>query len=287
MPHIGQIEYHLVSDGVTWLDGGGTFGVVPRTIWAKMMPPDEDNRIPLALHCLLVKVAGKTILVDTGLGDKLSQKHQAQFGLIRSEGGLLENLANVGIQPEDVDIVINTHLHADHCGGNTAIDPKSKRIVPTFPNAEYWIQRLELADATYPNERTRSTYYADNFSVLQETGQLKVVSGDTDVFAGIRTVTTRGHTRSHQCIIIESEGDLGFFVADLASNQIALARTAWVSAYDVEPLETIESKRYWQHWAAENQAAILFQHDAQLKTARLHREGKFYTVEALDPPPSK
>ena len=282
MPYIGQIEYHLVSDGITWLDGGGTFGVVPRVVWAKMLPPDENNRIPLALSCLLLKVNNKTILIDTGLGNKLSERHQAQYGLVRSDGGLLDNLAKLGVQPADIDIVVNTHLHADHCGGNTHHDPQTNQLVPTFPNAEYWIQRQELADASYPNERTRATYYAENFSVLKETGQLKIISGDTPVLAGVKTVIARGHTRSHQCVIIESEGDLGFFVADLASNQIALARTAWVSAYDVEPLETIEAKRYWQHWAAENQATILFQHDAELKTARLHREGKFYTVEALD-----
>lgn len=281
MAHLGAVEYHLVSDGIAWSDGGATFGVVPRSVWARKLPPDEANRIPLALNCLLLRVNNRTILVDTGLGNKLTAKQVALFGLERAGGDLVQNLRAIGVEPADVDIVINTHLHADHCGGNTYLHPETKQVIPTFPHAEYWIQRQELAAASYPNERTSATYFAENFAILAETGQLKVISGDTNVGHGIRTVITRGHTQAHQSILIESEGSLGFYLADLASTRFAWERTAWVSAYDVEPLETIETKRAWQHWAAETQATILFEHDASLTAATLQRHGRHFAVEPL------
>ena len=281
MPFIGDIEYQFVSDGVTWADGGGAFGVVPKIVWEKKLPPDEHNRIPLALNCLLLKVEDKTILVDTGLGNKLTAKQAANFGLNRPEGGLLDNLKKIGVAPTDVDIVINTHLHADHCGGNTLLDPETGQVIPTFPQAEYWIQRVELADARYPNERTRATYYAENFISLEKSGQLKLLSGDTSVFGGVSTVITRGHTKAHQSILLESRGQLGFYIADLASTRHNFERTAWVSAFDVEPLETIETKRRWQHWAADTGALIMFEHDPHITAGHLYRDGRHFKLDPV------
>lgn len=283
MPHIGQIEYHYLTDGINWADGGGAFGLVPRVIWQERLPPDDLNRVPLHLRCLLVRAGGKTILIDTGLGTKLTPKQTQIFGFDQPAGGLLDNLAKMGVTPDQVDLVINTHLHADHCGGNTRLDPQSNRPTPTFPKAEYWVQRLEWADARYPNERTRATYMADNFAVLAETGQLRLLDGDTAVVEGVRTVVTRGHTRAHQSILLESEGELGFFVADLASLRFHFERTAWVTAYDVEPLENIETKRRWQRWAVETGSTVMFQHDPQIKTARLHRDGRHFKLEPFEP----
>lgn len=281
MPFIGDIEYQFVSDGLTWADGGSSFGVVPKVIWEKKLPPDEYNRIPLALNCLLLKVEGKIILVDTGLGNKLTSRQIANFGLNRPDGGLLENLKKIGIAPTDVDIVINTHLHADHCGGNTKLDPKTDEIIPTFPQAEYWIQRLELADARYPNERTRATYYQENFISLEKRSQLKLLTGDTPVLGGVNTLITRGHTQAHQSILLESKGELGLYIADLASTRYNFERTAWVSAFDVEPLETIETKRRWQHWAADTGALIMFEHDPHITAGHLHRDGHHFKLIAI------
>jgi glyoxylase-like metal-dependent hydrolase (beta-lactamase superfamily II) len=279
MPFIGDIEYQFVSDGIYWTDGGGMFGVVPKVVWEKKLAPDARNRIPLALNCLLLRVAGKIVLVDTGLGDKLTSKQAANFGIDRPEGGLLTYLHKIGVAPTEVDIVINTHLHADHCGGNTTFNSETQQIVPTFPNAEYWIQRLELADASYPNERTQATYLAENFAGLEKTGQLKLLSGDTPVLGGISTVITRGHTRGHQSILLESRENVGLYVADLSGVGCQFERTAWVSAFDVEPLETIETKRRWQHWAVQTGALVMFEHDPHITTARLHRDGRHFKLE--------
>lgn len=285
MPFIGNIEYHLVSDGINWADGGGAFGLVPKIIWEKKLPADSHNRIPLHLNTLLLKTAGKNILVDTGYGDKLTPKLKEIFGLERPEGTLPDNLAKLGLAPTDIDIVINTHLHADHCGGNTMFDPSDpsgKAIIPAFPKAEYWIQRLEWADAGQPNERTQGTYFPENYLPLQSTGQLKLLAGDTNVADGIKTVVTRGHTRAHQSILIESAGELGFFAGDMASLSYHFERTAWVTAYDIEPLENIETKRRWQHWAVETSATILIQHDPHRNIGRLRKEGRHFAFHLLD-----
>jgi glyoxylase-like metal-dependent hydrolase (beta-lactamase superfamily II) len=281
MPFIGEVEYHFVSDGVYWSDGGGVFGLVPKVVWEKKLPPDALNRVPLALNCLLLKTQGKTILVDTGLGNKLSDRAAETFGLTRSNGDLLDSLSRLGLTPADIDIVINTHLHADHCGGNTYLDSETGQLTPTFPKAEYWIQRRELADASYPNERTRATYFADNFVPLQQSEQLKIISGDTEILGGLKAVITRGHTRAHQSILIESQGEWGFYTADLAVLGYHFERTAWVSAFDLEPLEQIESKRRWQQWAAQTGATILFGHDTERPAAHLHRDGRHFKLEAL------
>jgi len=272
MPTLQNIEYHLVSDGIMWTDGGGAFGLVPYPIWSKRLPPDEINRVPFALNSLLIRSEGKTILVDTGLGSKLDEKTANNMGLTRPEGDVVANLAKIGISPNDIDIVVNTHLHADHCAGNTKLE--NGQLVPTFPNAEYWIQRLEWADAITQNERTRATYYPDNYVPLQETGQLKLMNGNTRLTGEVRTAITRGHTRAHQVVIMESNKETAVFVADLATLHYHFQRLAWVTGYDIEPLETIETKRFWQQWAIERDALIIFQHDTQIPAGKLQADGK-------------
>lgn len=268
---IGRAKLHLVSDGLVRLDGGGPFGLVPRTMWEKLLPPDEFNRVPLRLYCLLIHSQGKTILVDTGLGDHLSDKQRQIYGLTRPNGGLIQALARLSLSPEAIDIVINTHLHADHSGGNTTPRGGNGGLIPTFPRAEYWIQRQEWADAAFPNERTRAVYLPQNFLPLKEAGQLRLLNGDTQVTSEVRTVITRGHTRAHQSVVIESEGEVALYTGDLATLAVHFERLAWVTAYDVEPLETIETKRRWQQWALERNAWIILPHDTQTPLARLQQ----------------
>jgi glyoxylase-like metal-dependent hydrolase (beta-lactamase superfamily II) len=277
LPKIGNIEYQLISDGISRVDGGGAFGLVPRVIWEQHLPPDEKNRVTFALNSLLIRSEGKTILVDTGYGHKLSQKECQNAGLERPEGDLLAALLRLGVKAEDIDIVINTHLHADHCGGNTMW--QNDALVPTFPNAKYLIQRLEWADALLPNERTRATYLPENYQPLPETDQLEIINGDTRVTGEVRTAVARGHTRAHQVVILESRGETALFVADMSTLHYHLERLAWVTSYDVEPLESIETKRYWQQWAIEKDALIIFQHDTQTPIGRLRPDKKHFKVE--------
>jgi glyoxylase-like metal-dependent hydrolase (beta-lactamase superfamily II) len=279
VPVLENLEYFIVSDGVYWTDGGGAFGLVPRVLWQERLPPDELNRVPLALNSLLIRSQGKTILVDTGYGSKLSEKAYQIAGLDRANGDLLADLSRLGVSPADIDIVINTHLHADHCGGNTTF--QGEKLVPAFPNASYLVQRLEWADAMLPNERTRATYLPENYLPLQEAGQLTILNGSTRVTDQVRTAITRGHTRAHQVVILEAQGETLLFMADMATLHYHFERLAWVTGYDVEPLESIETKRYWQQWALERDALLIFQHDTQVTAGRLRPDGKHLKVEPI------
>jgi len=276
---LGKAELYLVSDGRFLMDGGGHFGLVPKVLWEKVIQPDERNRIPMSLNCLLIISEGKRILVDTGFGDKLSAKDRDIFAL-EGEKRLLGSLAKLGLGPEDIDIVINTHLHRDHCGGNTCW--QDGEVVPTFPRAQYWIQRLELADALFPNERTRATYLAENFVPLERRGQLRLLFGDTRVTSEVRCVVTRGHTRAHQSVVIESEGKKAIYLGDLSSWALGMERLAWVPAYDVEPLETIETRRRIRQWALEEEVLLIFEHDPRIPMGYLRQERERYKVEPVE-----
>lgn len=273
MYRIGEIEIYPVVDTRVWVDPGGEFGVVPRVLWQKVVGPDDRGLIPMDLISLLVRADRQTILIDAGLGDKLPAKQLGYWGL-SEPGNLLEKLAAIGVAPTDVDTVILTHLHSDHCGWCTV--RRDGATVPTFPNARYLVQRREYADACFPNERTRATYLPANFKPLEAAGQLHLLMGDTRVAAGVRCVVTRGHTRSHQSVVFESDGARGLFTGDMASYTVNFERLAWVTAYDIEPLETIETKRAWQQWTLAHDALVFTCHDIARPVGRLrrHDDGK-------------
>jgi glyoxylase-like metal-dependent hydrolase (beta-lactamase superfamily II) len=276
-----DLEIDIVSDGTFYVDGGGIFGPVPKLLWKRVVTADDENRIRLTLNCLLIRSRQGIVLVDTGLGNKLGSKGSRIFGIDPRRAGLLGSLARLGVAPEDVDIVINTHLHGDHCGGNTRRADDGE-VIPTFPQAEYWIQRLEWADAIMPNELTRATYLADNFLPLERRGQVRILHGDTPVTDHVRTVITRGHTRAHQSVLVESGGQKALFVGDLAPLPVHIERLPWVLAFDVEPLETIEAKRRLQRWAAEEEVLLIFDHAAETPLGYLRQgsDGKYYVEPA-------
>jgi glyoxylase-like metal-dependent hydrolase (beta-lactamase superfamily II) len=279
MYRIGEIEIERVVDARVWVDPGGEFGVVPRVLWERVIAPDARGLIPMDLACLLVRAAGKTILIDAGLGDKLPPKHYRHWGT-EGPGDLPGALAQHGVAPADVDIVVLTHLHADHAGWCTVRQNGALR--PTFPNAVYMVQRLEYADACFPNERTRAAYLPENFEPLDAAGQLRLLMGDTPVVEGVRCAVARGHTRAHQIVLFQSGGAYGMFAGDMASLAVNMERLAWVAAYDVEPLETIESKRAWQAWALARDALIFLDHDTERPAGRLRRldDGKLWLEPA-------
>lgn len=283
---IGRVRVHLINDGVYWADGGGVFGLVPRVLWERVIQPDALNRIPMNLRCLLIESSAGPILVDTGYGTKLPAKRLQQLNL-SSELRLLDDLAAAGFAADDVRMVINTHLHSDHCGGNTCYGPDGQ-LQPTFPNATYLMQRLELADATYPNERTRATYLAENFLPLVQlcaehaaAPRARLLYGDTQITPEVRVQVTPGHTRSHQVVIVESDGETAIFLGD-AGYVANLERLAWVPAFDVEPLVSIETKRALRDWAWRRDALLFFQHDMAIPAGRLRLDGENWQVEAVD-----
>lgn len=273
---LGDVELFIVSDGVMRADAGAVFGVVPRPLWEQVEAPDALNRVASPMNCLLMISHGIRILVDTGLGEKLSAKQERNFGRV---GGtrLLADLAKHGFEPQDIDLVINTHLHADHCGGNTC--RVAHEIVATFPRAEYWIQKQEYAEALFPNERTRATYLEENFKPI---GKVRLLDGDTRVTDEIKCIVTRGHTRAHQSVLIESRGEKAIYIGDMAGRVVYLEKLAWIPAYDVEPLETIETKRRVRDWAVDENALLIFEHDPDVVAGRMRKEGDKWRVEKVD-----
>src|SRR5688572_20213934 len=206
MLKIGNIEIHLINDCRIMVDGGGAFGLVPRVLWQRYFTPDENNLIPMNQTCLFVRAHGKNIIVDAGLGTKLTDKARRIY-TIEHENGLLRGLATLGVQPADIDLVIDTHLHFDHCGGNTKFkEGSTEEVEAAFPNAEYVVQRQEYQDAMQPNERTAATYFSYNYQPLVESGQMHLLDGDTELLPGITGMVTPGHTPAHMSIRFESNG---------------------------------------------------------------------------------
>lgn len=271
MLRVGAIKVHLLQESHYLVDPGGAFGLVPRALWSRHVKPTADLLVPMTSNCLLLQTAGHNIVVDCGYGHKLPPKMQRQIHLTRPWGDLCAGLASLGLAPGDIDLVINTHLHADHCAGNTQFDEDGEPVA-VFPNAEYVVQRREYEDASRPNERTRATYVAENFEPLRAGGQLRLLDGDSELAPGVRCVVTPGHTPGHMSVLLESEGETGIQLADMATYAVHFERLGWMTAYDVEPLVTLETKRRWQAWALEHDALLFFPHDPQRPAGRLRQD---------------
>ncbi|MGH9741247.1 MAG: MBL fold metallo-hydrolase [Candidatus Acidiferrum sp.] len=276
--HFGDIEVQHLNGGIFWLDGGSMFGVVPKPLWEKKIPPDGRNRIPLAANSLLVRASGKNILVETGNGTKWDAKLRNIYGF--SEGDpYLDSLAGAGLKPEQIDLVINTHLHFDHAGGNTRL--ANGRIVPTFPYAKYIVQRTELDHAMRPTERDRASYYAHDFTPVTEAGQWQFVDGDTEIVPGIRVVKIPGHNLQIQGVQITGGGKQLMLVADLIPTRHHLP-LPWIIAYDLYPVTTLETKRKWIAEFVRNGWIVAFGHDTDCPAATLHEQGGKVVCEPLD-----
>jgi len=266
---IGAVRIHALEAGLQRLDGGAMFGVVPRTLWERHIVPDEQNRIPLALRCLLIEAPNALVLVDTGVGNKESERFHERYG-IQNEGSptrLEDAIRSVGFRPEDIEIVVSTHLHFDHAGGNTMRTPEGE-IVPSFPSARYIVQKGELAFAYTDNERIRASYLPNNFRPLDDAGQLDLVVGETRITRGVRVLPTPGHTPHHQSVLIESEGQVACFLADVCPTSAHLP-LPWIMGYDLEPLVTLGSKRWLWERAKEEEWLLVFEHDPVVPWGRL------------------
>jgi glyoxylase-like metal-dependent hydrolase (beta-lactamase superfamily II) len=265
---LGSIELHILNDGAYRLDGGAMFGVVPKPMWERVAPADERNRISMTMNALLIRAAAQRILVETGAGDKWTDKRRDIYGFAGTR--LLPQLADHGIEPDDIDIVINTHLHFDHCGWNTRI--VNGVAVPTFPNATYFVHRGELEHARNPNERDRSTYIPDNFEPMARSGQWQLVQGEHfEVVPGVELIVLPGHTRDMMGVRISSGGQTAMFLSDLVPTTAHLPY-AWVMGYDSYPLTTLENKKKWLPLVAREGWLALFCHDAKMPAARLREE---------------
>ena len=277
---IGGLTVHAIQAGGQKLDGGAMFGVVPKPLWERRIPADARNRIPLGMRCLLVEHPSGLVLVDTGAGNKESQKFYDIYGIEnRGAGGrtaLEDGLAQLGVRPEDVGLVISTHLHFDHAGGNTFRD-ESGQVRATFPKARHVVQRGEYDYATHTNERTAASYFPHNFVPLNEAGVLDFVEGEREIVRGIRVMPTPGHVPFHQSVVIESEGETGIFLGDVIPTAAHLP-LPWIMGYDVEPLVTLESKRTLLARVEKEQWLVIFEHDATVAWGRVQHDGKAYSL---------
>jgi len=269
---LGRLTCHALEAGIQRLDGGAMFGVVPKPLWERRIAPDERNRIPLALRCLLVEHDAGLVLIDTGLGNKENEKFKDIYG-VENEGRegrtrLEDSLAELGHRPEDVRWVINTHLHFDHAGGNTWCTGEG-RILPAFPQATYVVQRGEIEFARHTNERTQASYLAHNFESIR----FHTVEGEVEVLPGIRCVPTPGHVPFHQSVVVESASERACFLADLVPTTAHLP-LPWIMGYDLEPLVTLESKRRLYGRAEAEGWLLVFEHDPEVVAGRLGRDGK-------------
>ncbi len=258
------------------------FGVVPRTLWKTRIEPDDRNRIPLAMRCVLVEHPDGLVLIDTALGNKEDTKFLDIYGVENQglEGAtqLEDALASAGFLPRDVKWVINTHLHFDHAGGNTTMDPDlendpRRHIRMTFPNATYVVQRGELEFARHTNERTRASYLPHNFDPVAAADRWRLLEGDGEILPGIRARVTPGHVPWHQVLLIESGGETAVFVGDLFPTTAHLP-LPWIMGYDLEPLRTLESKRAFLAEAVAGGWRMIFEHDPRVAMGRPVREGK-------------
>jgi glyoxylase-like metal-dependent hydrolase (beta-lactamase superfamily II) len=272
---VGDARVTLLQDGTIALDGGAMFGVVPRVVWEKRDPPDERNRVTLGLNVALIESGGKRVLVDTGMGERWTEKEVRMYRIDRSTT-LMGGLRAGGLGPEDIDVVVNTHLHFDHAGGNTRAE--GGRVVPAFPRARYVVQRGEWDDATHPHERGRASYRADDFRPVAEAGQLDLIEGEAEVAPGVRAVRVGGHTTHHQMVVVERGGETLVVPTDLLPTASHLP-LPFVMGYDLFPVATLEAKRKLLEAAAEGGWRILFYHDARTPLGRVRRDGEGYSLE--------
>lgn len=263
---LGDFELTAVSDGIYHLDGGAFFGVVPKVMWQKKLVADERNRVASGLNSLIVRTGSQTVLIETGIGNKLSDK---MIGIYGQPAQLLDNLQAAGIPPDEIDVVINTHLHFDHCGWNTV--RHGDKVTATFPRAKYYVQEGEWQYAQNPSERDTISYLSHNYDPLVESGQMQLLSGDQRLAPGISVKVFPGHTRHMQAVILESGGKTACYISDLIPTTAHIP-VAWGMGFDLYPLEVIENRKQYYSRAIPEKWLTVFTHDASTPWAYIGKD---------------
>jgi glyoxylase-like metal-dependent hydrolase (beta-lactamase superfamily II) len=307
---LGDFELTAVSDGNYHLDGGAFFGVVPKVLWERKVKADENNQVPVGLNSVVVRTGRHTVLIETGVGNKLSEKMKKIYG---QPAKLLENLGAAGISPEDIDVVINTHLHFDHCGWNT-VPNKDGKIVPTFPRAKYYAPEGEWRYARHPSERDAISYIRVNYDPLVQNGQMTLLKGGEEIVPGISVKTFPGHTAHMQAVIIRGRGlgkstasavppgasenralvpvgtrdektpTTACYISDLIPTAAHIDIT-WGMAFDLYPLQTIESKKMYYAQSIPEKWLTVFTHDPKVPWAYVQKDeaGKMVAGPLIQP----
>jgi glyoxylase-like metal-dependent hydrolase (beta-lactamase superfamily II) len=265
---LGSLELTAVSDGIYYLDGGAFFGVVPKVMWERKLPADEKNRVPTGLNSVVVRTGEKTILIETGIGNKLPEK---MAKIYNQPAQLLDNLASAGIAPEDIDIVINSHLHFDHCGWNTVRN--GDRVVPAFPRAKYYAQEGEWRHARQRHERDAVSYMTANYDPLVESGRMELLNGSHEIVPGVSVEIFPGHTENMQAVVLRSGGKTACYISDLIPTRAHLDPT-WVMSFDLSPIATIDNRKRYYARAIPEKWLTIFTHDSQIPWAYVEFDDK-------------
>ena len=264
---LGDFELSIFSDGTYPLDGGAFFGVIPKVMWSKKVTPDERNCVTAGLNSLLIRTGTHNVLVETGMGNKLSERMVKIYG---QPAQLLANLAAGGVAPEDIDVVINTHLHFDHCGWNTVRNQDGKAVA-TFPRAKYYAPEGEWQYGRHPSERDAISYIPDNYDPLVQSGQMTLLKGGEEIVPGISVRTFPGHTANMQAVVVQSAGETACYISDLIPTS-AHIDLAWGMGFDLYPLQTIESKKQYYAQSVPEKWLTVFTHDAKMPWAHVEKE---------------
>lgn len=272
---LGNLELWILNDGELWLDGGSMFGIVPRSLWSRLVTPDEQNRIRLGLNPLLVRAGGHWVLIETGIDRKPGEKFRRLYGLSEANP-LLDQLALLGVQPQDISLVVHTHLHFDHAGLNTRL--VEGRLLPTFPKARHIVQKQELEDALHPHERSQASYRLENVEPLAEQGRFEVVEGEAELLPGLRVLPAPGHTLGMQVVELASEGQRLAYTGDLVALR-AQTPLLYIPAFDLYPMTTLETrKKLYARWL-EGDYQLCFTHEPGHPLGRLVRGEKGYQAD--------
>ena len=271
---IGDYRLEIIPDTEFRLDGGAMFGVVPRVVWERVSPPDEKNRIRMNMNCVFIDTGKDKILIETGIGEKWSEKQIEMYGIFREKPLAVTLFENVGCRPEDITIVVNTHLHFDHAGGNTiGSEPR-----PQFPNARYLVSENELRHACEPHERDRASYLKENWEPIRRSGQLELMPENYEVVPGLKMQTFRGHSETMQTWRLDRGGRTLYGFADLIPTRHHVP-LPWIMGYDLYPTETLAFKKLVLPIAVREEWLCLFYHDLDQPVSRIEeRDGKVAAV---------
>lgn len=266
---VGDFALTWLHGGLTQLDGGAMFGVVPKALWSKRYPNNEANQIPLRADPILIEGHGKRVLIESGIGvNRLTEKQKRNFGLAE-ESQVIESLAALGLTPEDIDIVIMTHMHYDHANGLVSV--LDGQLVPAFPRAEIYVQELEWAEMREPNIRSKNTYWEDNWRPIAHA--VKTYGETLELLPGIQLYHTGGHSNGHAIVRLESKGETLLHLADIMPTH-AHQNPLWVMAYDDYPMTSIFAKEKWLKEGIENGSWFTFYHDAVYRAVKWNAAGE-------------
>jgi glyoxylase-like metal-dependent hydrolase (beta-lactamase superfamily II) len=274
----------MVNGGNFRLDGGAMHGVVPKTLWSKLVSCDDQNRCEYTTRCLLIEVAGKRLLVETGNGDKFPAKLKDIYG-IDHDRAIETALREVGLAPDDIDFVVMTHMHFDHSGGTTRFSTTGSGLAPVFGRARHVVQRREWEDAVHPHERNQASYLQENIKPLGDAGLMQLVDGEAEIVPGVRVIPTPGHTAGHQSVLIgarDAGAPKALFLGDVVPTAVH-TKLPWVMGYDLEPARTLETKRALFTRAVQEDWLLLWGHDKDNAGGRLgiDKNGNFVVRELV------